>query len=88
VAVEFTRNVYETVNRVHAEADLMGVFVDAAGQIGGFDIKYLLFDRFLDVVTVRATKEIEQRWMGRLAGIDVSAEDHVRTARVYVCWDD
>jgi len=85
---EFTRDVYETVKRVHGETDLMGVFVETAEQIGGFDNKYLLFDRFLDVVTERATAEIEQRWMYRLAGVDVFAEDHVRTALIYVRWDD
>lgn len=88
VAREFTRDVYETVKRVHGQTDLMGVFGDTATQIGGFDNKYLLFKRFLDVVTERATAEIEQRWMGRLAGIDVFAEDHVRTALLYVRWDD
>ena len=88
VAREFTRDVYETVKRVHGETDLMGVFVETAEQIGGFDNKYLLFDRFLDVVTERATAEIEQRWMDRLAGVDVFAEDHVRTALIYVRWDD
>ena len=88
MAHEFTRDVYETVKRIHRETDLMAVFNDTAKQIGGFDNKYLLFDRFLDVVTARATAEIEQRWMDRLAGIDVFAEDHVRTALIYVRWDD
>ena len=85
---EFTLDVYETVKRVHAETDLMAVFVDAAGQIGGFDNKFLLFKTFLDVVTARATEEIEQRWVERLAGVDVFAEDHVRTALLYVRWED
>jgi glyoxylase-like metal-dependent hydrolase (beta-lactamase superfamily II) len=31
---EFTRDVYETVKRVHRETDLMGVFAETAGQIG------------------------------------------------------
>lgn len=84
----FTLDVYETVKRVHGETDLMGVFVETAEQIGGFDNKYLLFDRFLDVVTERAAAEIEQRWMDRLAGVDVFTEDHVRTALIYVRWDD
>lgn len=88
VAREFTRDVYETVKRVHRETDLMGVFVETAKEIGGFDNKYLLFKTFLDVVTARATAEIKQRWMGRLASIDVFAEDHVRTALIYVRWDD
>jgi len=88
VTREFTRDVYETVKRVHGETDLMGVFAATAEQIGGFDNKFLLFKTFLDVVTARATTEIEQRWMDRLAGIDVFAEDHVRTALLYVRWDD
>ena len=88
MAREFTRDVYETVKRVHGETDLMGAFIETAEQIGGFDNKYLLFARFLDVVTERATAEIEQRWMDRLAGVDVFAEDHVRTALIYVRWDD
>jgi glyoxylase-like metal-dependent hydrolase (beta-lactamase superfamily II) len=88
VAREFTRDVYNTVRRVHGETDLMAVFAETAQQIGGFDNKYLLFKRFLDVVAAKATAEIEQRWKSRLAGIDVFAEDHVRTALLYVRWDD
>ncbi len=34
------------------------------------------------------SREIEQRWMDRLAGVDVFAEDHVGTALIYVRWDD
>lgn len=85
---EFTLDVYETVKRVHGETDLMGVFVETAGQIGGWDNKYLLFRQFLDVVTERATAELESRWVDRLAGIDVFTRDHVRTALIYVRWDD
>ncbi len=68
---EFTHDVYETVKRIHGETDLMGILVETAEQIGGWDNKYLLFGRFLDVVTQRATAEIEQRWVDRLAGVDV-----------------
>jgi glyoxylase-like metal-dependent hydrolase (beta-lactamase superfamily II) len=85
---DIARDVYDTVKRLHGETDLMAVFADTAEQIGGFDNKYLLFDRFLEVVTARVTAEIEQRWMDRLAGIDVFAEDHVRAALIYVRWDD
>lgn len=31
---------------------------------------------------------MSQRWLDRLAGVDVFAEDHLRTALVYVRWDD
>lgn len=85
---EFTQDVYDTVKRVHAETDLMGVFVETAGEIGGFDNKYLLFKQFLDVVAERATAELEERWADRLAGADVWMEDHVRTALIYIRWDD
>ena len=88
VAREFTRDVYDTVKRIHRETDLNAVFAETAQQIGGFDNKFLLFKRFLDVVAAKATAEIERRWMNRLAGIDVFAEDHVRTALLYVRWDD
>ncbi len=69
-------------------AGLMGVFAETAGQIGGWDNKYLLFRQFLDVVTERATAELESRWLDRLAGIDVFTESHVRPALIYVRWDD
>jgi glyoxylase-like metal-dependent hydrolase (beta-lactamase superfamily II) len=85
---EFTRDVYETVKRVHAATDLMTVFQETAQAIGGFDNKYLLFQRFLDIVIERSTTEIEERWKNRLAGVDVWTRDHVRTALVYVRWDD
>lgn len=85
---EFTLDVYNTVKRVHGETDLMGVFAETAGKIGSWDNKFLLFERFLDVVTERATAELESRWIDRLAGVDVFTEDHVRTALLYVRWDD
>ena len=85
---EFTRDVYETVKRVHGETDLMGVFAEAAEEIGSWDNKFLLFERFLDVVTERATADVESRWIDRLAGVDVFTQDHVRTALLYVRWDD
>lgn len=85
---EFTRDVFETVKRVHSETNLMSIFVETADQIGGWDNKYLLFSTFLDVVTDRATAELEGRWLDRLAGVDVFTRDHVRTALIYVRWDD
>jgi len=69
VAQEFTRDVYETVKRIHGETDLMAVFAETAEQIGGFDNKYLLFDRFLDVVTARATAVLMRANGGQLGKI-------------------
>jgi glyoxylase-like metal-dependent hydrolase (beta-lactamase superfamily II) len=88
LAREFTLDVLETTRRIHNETDLMVEFTESAKEIGNFDNKYLLFKRFLDVVTARATAELEPRWINRLAGVDVFTADHVRTALIYVRWDD
>jgi hypothetical protein len=88
ISRDFALDVYTTVKRVHGETDLLAVFAETAQKIGGWDNKYLLFRQFLDVVTERATAELEARWLDRLAGVDVFTEDHVRTALIYVRWDD
>jgi len=59
----------------------------ATAQEIGWDNKYLLFKGFLDEVTNKATKEIEERWIKKLAGVDVWAKSHVETMLVYVRWD-
>ncbi len=84
----YTKDVYETVKRIHDETDLPGVMAQAAEAAGGWDNKYLLFKAFLDRVVSEATAEIEGRWIDKLAGVDVWADTHVRTALVYVRWDD
>lgn len=84
----FTLDVLETTRRVHDQTDLMAVFAESAKEIGSFDNKYLLFKRFLDVVIERASAEIESRWKDRLAGVDVWTADHVRTALIYVRWEE
>jgi hypothetical protein len=47
-----------------------------------------LFKVFLDKVADESVKELEPRWINRLAGVDVWLESHVRTAIIYVRWDD
>lgn len=84
----FTVDVYETVKRIHDTTDLMGVMAETAQAAGGYDNKYLLFKAFLDKVTAEATAEIEGRWIDKLAGVDVWTDTHVRTALIYVRWDD
>lgn len=85
---DFTLDVLETTRRVHDQTDLMAVFAETAQEIGGFDNKFLLFKRFLDGIVERATADIEARWINRLAGVDVWTADHVRTALLYVRWDE
>jgi len=85
---EYALDVYRTTKRVHSETDLMKVMARTAEAAGGWDNKYLLFRAFLDEVIETSAREIERRWAGRLANVDVFVESHVRTALIYVRWDD
>lgn len=84
---EYVMDVYETVKRVHGRTDLMEVMSNAASKIG-WDNKFLLFKVFLDKVIDESAAEIESRWIGRLAGVDVWAKSHASTMLLYVRWDD
>ena len=88
----YTNDVYKTVKRIHAETNLPAVMAEVmaetADAVGGWDNKFLLFKVFLDTVVAKATAEIEGRWIDKLAGVDVWADTHVRTALIYVRWDD
>lgn len=87
ISKEYVMDVYSTVKRVHQNTDMMKVMSEAANKIG-WNNKYLLFKVFLDKVIDESTKEIESRWMDRLAGVDVWADSHVATMLNYVRWDD
>jgi glyoxylase-like metal-dependent hydrolase (beta-lactamase superfamily II) len=84
---EFTMDVYNTVKRIHNNMDQTAVTSDAAKVIGT-DNEFLLFKVLLDKVTDDSVKEIQPRWINRLAGVDVWLPSHVRTALIYVRWDD
>jgi glyoxylase-like metal-dependent hydrolase (beta-lactamase superfamily II) len=84
---EFTTDVYQTVKRIHNNLDQNAVAAEAA-KIIGYDNKFLLFKVVLDRVTSDSVKELQPRWINRLAGVDVWMESHVRTAILYVRWDD
>jgi glyoxylase-like metal-dependent hydrolase (beta-lactamase superfamily II) len=87
ITKEFTMDVYQTVKRIHNNLDQNAVAAQAA-QIVGPDNKFLLFKVVLDRVTNDSVKELQPRWINRLAGVDVWMESHVRTAILYVRWDD
>jgi glyoxylase-like metal-dependent hydrolase (beta-lactamase superfamily II) len=87
ITKEFTMDVYQTVKRIHNNLDQNAVAAQAA-QIVGPDNKFLLFKVVLDRVTSDSVKELQPRWINRLAGVDVWMESHVRTAILYVRWDD
>lgn len=84
---EFTYDTYNTVKRVHNGMDQPSIVSDAASVIGP-DNEFLLFKVVLDRVTYDSIKELQPRWINRLAGVDVWLESHVRTALLYVRWDD
>ena len=83
----FTMDVYQTVKRIHNSLDQNAVTAEAAKSIGT-DNEFLLFKVVLDRVTDDSVKELQPRWIKRLAGVDVWLESHVRTALLYVRWDD
>lgn len=87
ITKEFTMDVYQTVKRIHNSLDQNAVAAEAA-QIVGTDNKFLLFKVVLDRVTSDSVKELEPRWIDRLAGVDVWMESQVRTALLFVRWDD
>ncbi len=87
ITKEFTLDVYNTVKRVHNNLDQATVVSEAAKTIGT-DNEFLLFRVILDKATNDSVKELQPRWINRLAGVDVWLESHVRTVLIYVRWDD
>lgn len=87
ITKEFTIDVYQTVKRIHNRLDQNAVAAEAAKLIGT-DNKFLLFKVVLDRVATDSVNELQPRWIDRLAGVDVWMESHVRTALLYVRWDD
>jgi glyoxylase-like metal-dependent hydrolase (beta-lactamase superfamily II) len=87
ITKEFTMDVYNTVKRVHNTMDQNAVTSEAVKTIGP-DNEFLLFKVLLDKATNDSVKELQPRWINRLAGVDVWLPSHVRTALIYVRWDD
>lgn len=87
ITKEFTMDVYNTVKRIHNSMDQSAITSEAAKVIGT-DNEFLLFKVVLDHVTDESVKELLPRWIDRLAGVDIWLASHVRTALIYVRWDD
>lgn len=87
ITKEYTNDVYQTVKRIHNNLD-QGAVVAETVKIVGPDNEFLLFKQILDTVANEAVKELQPRWINRLAGVDVWLPSHVRTALIYVRWDD
>ena len=88
IAKEYTLDVYNTVKRIHNTMDQPAAVTNAVKILGSDDNEFLLFKFLLDKVTGDAVKELQPRWIQRLAGVDVWLPSHVRTALIYVRWDD
>ena len=87
ITKEFTMDVYRTVKRIHNNLDQTSVTAQAANIVGS-DNEFLLFKVVLDRVARDSVNELQPRWINRLAGVDVWMDSHVRTAILYVRWDD
>ena len=87
ISKEFAMDVYHTVKRIHNNLDQKAV-VDEAAKTIGYDNEFLLFKVVLDRVAHDAAAELTPRWMNRLAGVDVWMDSQVRTAILYIRWDD
>ena len=87
ITKEFTYDVYNTVKRVHNNMNQGAIAAETAKKLGG-DNEFAIFKAILDKATDDAVRELLPRWINRLAGVDVWLPSHVRTALVYVRWDD
>jgi len=87
VAKDYTMDVYKTVKRIHDGTDQAKIVAQAAAKYG-WDNKMALFRTVLDDVVDQCAREIESRWSGRLASVDVYATSHCHTALIYARWDD
>ena len=78
---------YNTVKRIHNKMDPTTATAEAVKTVGPYN-EFLLFKVFLEKVADESVRELKPRWINRLAGVDVWLESHVRTAIIYVRWDD
>ena len=87
VTKDYVMDVYKTIKRIHDGADQMTLAAPAA-QKYGWDNKFAVFSIVLDGMVDQCAKEVQGRWINKLAGVDVYASSHCRTALVYARWDD
>jgi glyoxylase-like metal-dependent hydrolase (beta-lactamase superfamily II) len=87
ITKEFAMDVYHTVKRIHNNLDQRAIVAEAAKTIG-YDNEFLLFKVVLDRVAHDSAAELQPRWINRVAGVDVWMDSQVRTAILYVRWDD
>ena len=87
VTKDYVTDVYKTVKRIHDGTDQMAVMSRAA-QKYSWDNKFAIFRTLLDGLVDQCVREIQGRWIDKLAGVDVFVASHCSTALVYARWDD
>jgi glyoxylase-like metal-dependent hydrolase (beta-lactamase superfamily II) len=87
VARDYTFDVYRTIKRIHDGTDQVKLVSQTAEKYG-WDNKMALFRSLLDPMIDECAKEIESRWTGKLASVDVYVRSHCHTALIYARWDD
>src|SRR5215472_8676710 len=76
-----------TVKRIPNGIDQQAAVTQAA-KYAGRGNGFLLFKVVLDRVAYGSITELQPRWINRFAGVDVWLKSHVRTAILYVRWND
>jgi len=66
ITKEFTLDIYNTVKRIHNNMDATAAISEAVKTVGP-DNEFLLFKVFLDKVADDSVKELNPRWINRLA---------------------
>ena len=87
ISKDYAMDVYRTVKRIHDGTDQMKMLSEAAAKYT-WDNKFALFRSLLDDISERSAKEIQERWINKLAGVDVFTGSHCRAMLTYVRWDD
>jgi len=82
---EYVCDVYETIKRIH-DGDHTSLRSRAAQKYGR-DNSYAIARTIIDAEVAEAAKEVKDRWVTKLVGVDIWAESHCRTALVYFEWD-
>jgi hypothetical protein len=83
---DYVMDVYKTAARIDKTADQKELMSQAVRKYGS-DNGYAVVSVLLDDVVDQCAKEIENRWIKRLAAVDIWAASHCRTALIYAKWD-
>ena len=84
IAKHYVTDVYNTVTRLLAE-NHQALRAQAAAKYG--DNSWAIASVIINSEVDQCAKEIENRWIERLEGVDIWAPSHCRTALVYAEWD-